>query len=232
MAKYGKTKVPLLTIPKGTLLFRATENQKSDFEGVNDCFSQQYNVFFYFSPFVVDGIPQWFSDVKNVHIYVASHDLKVASLILPSKFTRKTRIKKNQFMLPCNKTRKSCLTGRYYDPCFRESFLEKNPSVLGWIAISHDDANSFKKSVKDKLVDKEKADYVKYVSDKEMNGPPEIAVYPLKERNMEDVVPPKDKSLFNYEFITSLSREGSSLKEFMDKHAVRVIGKWYYKYHS
>jgi len=233
MAIYGNSKVPLITIPKGTLLFRAVEDKEADFKGVNNCFSPQYNVFFYFSPFIVDGIPGWYTRIPTMNVYVATQDIEVASLISPSKFTRATRLKKKQFMIACNKTRKSCLKGRTYDPCFRENFLEKYPEILGWVALGKNDIAAFKNSVKEGIVSPDKLKFVKYVMDKRsIKGPPELAIYPLKERSMTDVVPPKDKSLFNYEHIATISREGNELKEFMEKHAVAVPGKWYYTYSS
>jgi len=231
MAKYGNTNVPLITIPKGTLLFRCVADRNADYEGVNNCFSPQYNVFFYFNPFVVDGIPEWYDKIETITIYVASQDIIVASLISPSKFTRKTRLKKKQFMIPCNKTRKSCLVGRNYDPCFRETFLEKHPEILGWIALGKNDVTAFKDSVKQGIVERKRLQYVKYVTDdRKIKGPPELSIYPLKERNEKDVVPPKDKSLFNYQYITTLKRKGDDLINFMKEHAVAVPGKWYYSY--
>jgi hypothetical protein len=232
MVHYGKTKIPTITIPKGTLLFRSTLNQASDYEGVDNCIPPQYNVFFYYSPFVVDGIPEWYESIPNMHIYVASHDLEIVSLISPSKFTRMTRLKKKQFMIPCNKTRKSCLKPRVYDPCFRETFLEKHPEILGWTAIGKNDITAFKSSVKQGVLG-DKVKYVHYVQDdRKLKGPPELAIYPLKERHMTDIQPPKDKSLFNYELIKTVSRSGNDLEMFMKNHAVQVPGKWYYTYRS
>lgn len=230
MVKYGKQTIPTMIIPKGTLLFRGVMYPETDYNGVNNCISPHYNVFFYFSPFVLDGISGWYDNIEQMQVYVASQDLKVASLLSPSKFTRKTRLTKKQFMVPCNKTRKSCITGRVYDPCFRDSFMEKHPSLVGWTAIGHADIRDFKKTAESgKLGDKLK--FVPFAKDaRDLEGPPELALYPLKERHMEDIEPPKDKDLFNYEHVASFARKGDSLLNFMEKHAVKVRGKWYYMY--
>lgn len=230
MVKYGKQTIPVIKIPKGTLLFRGVTNPESDYNGVNNCISPHYNVFFYFSPFVLDGISGWYDNIEDMQIYVASRDLRVASLLSPSKFTRKTRLTRKQFMVPCNKTRKSCIPGREYDPCFRDSFMEKYPSLVGWTAIGHADIRDFKKTADTgKLGSRMK--YVPFAKDaRGLEGPPELALYPLKVRHKNDVIPPTDKEEFNYKHIKELPRKGDSLEQFMEKHARKVEGKWYYMY--
>lgn len=230
MVKYGNTNIPVIKIPKGTLLFRAVENPASDYEGVENCIPPHYSVFFYYSPFVVDGIPEWYKDIPNMQVYVTLHDLKIVSLLSPSKFTRASRLTKKQFMVPCNKTRKACLKPRAYDPCFRDTFLEKNPSLVGWTALGNNDVKSYKQSVANGVLGN-RIDYVPFAQDaRGISGPPEIALYPLKTRHVTDIPPPKNKELFNYEHIGSYSRKGTTLLEFMQKHAEPVTGKWYYKY--
>jgi len=230
MVKYSNQKIPTLKIPEGTLLFRCVETPEGDFEGVDGCFPPQYNVFFYFAPFVVDGI-HWFNNIPNIDVYVTTRDLKIVSLISPSKFTRGTRSQKRQFMIPCTKTRKSCLVPRPYDPCFRETFIEKHPSILGWIALARDDVIEYKNSVKSGVISQEKDQLVTQVSDSRgVSGPPELAIYPLKERHLSDIQPQKDMSLFNYKKIITLPRSGSSMLQFMNQHAQKIEGKWYYKF--
>jgi hypothetical protein len=230
MVSYGKTKVSVITIPKGTLLFRAVENPASDFEGVNGCMPPQYNVFFYFSPSVVDGLPEWYGSIQHIQVYVATHNLKVVSLISPSKFTRGSRMTKKSFMVPCNKTRKACLVPRAYDACFRDTFLEKNPSLLGWVGLGNSDTKTFQASVKQGMLG-DRVQYVQSVKDaRGLEGPPELALYPLKKRNLKDVSPPSDRNLYNYEHIRSIVRSGTELETFMNQHAEAVTGKWYYIY--
>lgn len=224
MVTYGNSKISTIKIPKGTLLFRCVETPEADFEGVNGCFPPQYNVFFYFSPFVVDGI-HWFNNIPKIDIYVTTNDIKIVSLISPSKYTRSTRSQKRQFMISCTKTRKSCLVPRPYDPCFRETFIEKHPSILGWIAIAKDDVNEYKKA----NIPEEKNKYVIQVSDSRgITGPPELAIYPLRKRQFSDIEPPKDALEFNYQHVATYSRSGTELLDFMHNYAEPVSGKWYY----
>jgi hypothetical protein len=231
MIKYGNSAVPVIKIPKGTLLFRAVEDQQSDFKGVENCFPPQYNVFFYFAPFVVDGI-HWYDFIPDMQVYVATQEIRVVSLISPSKYTRGSRLNKTQkqFMVSCSKTRKACLKPRPYDPCFRESFLKKNPDILGWVAIGHKDIVSYADAVKQGKIG-EGAKYVRTVRDaRKLEGPPELAIYPLKERATEDIAPPTDLSLFNYAHVATIPRGGRALIKFMEEHAEPVPGKWYYAY--
>lgn len=230
VVKFGKQTIPVVTIPKGTLLFRGVMDPETDYNGVNGCISPHYNVFFYFSPFVLDGISGWYDNIEQMQVYVASQDLRVAFLLSPSKFTRKTRLTKKQFMVPCNKTRKSCITGRAYDPCFRDSFMEKHPSLVGWTAIGHADIRDFKKTAESGRLGR-RLHFVPFAKDaRGLEGPPELALYPLKRRHMKDVEPPSDRDEFNYKHIASLSRKGESLEQFMEKHSERAKGKWYYMY--
>ena len=224
-------KAPVIKIPKGTLLFRAVDNPETDYTGVKGCFPPQYNVFFYFAPFVVDGI-HWYDLISDIQVYIATHDIEVVSLISPSKYTRASRLQKTkkQFMVSCSKTRKACLKPRPYDPCFRESFLKKNPSILGWIAIGQTDIKSYADAVKEGKIG-EGSKYVHSVRDaRGLEGPPELAVYPLKVRSMEDTPPPKDISAFNYQHIATIPRKSQQLISFMEQHAEKVHGKWYYRY--
>jgi hypothetical protein len=231
MVSYGNSNIPIIIIPKGTLLFRVLETgDTGDFKGVQNCIPPQYNVFFYYSPFVVDGIPEWYAHIPNMEVYVTAQDLKIVSLISPSKFTRTTRTKKKQFMVSCHKTRKSCLVGREYDPCFRDSFLEKNPTIMGWTALGRKDVKQFKDSIKNGLLG-DRLPYVHFVSDdRKITGPPELAIYPLQKRYLTDITPPENKELFNYIPIATISRKGDGLKDFLLQHAEKVTGKWYYKY--
>ena len=232
MVKYGNTLIPVIKIPKGTLLFRAVLNPESDYTGVNNCIPPQYNVFFYYSPFVVDGIPKWYSDIPNIQVYVAPHDLRIVSLLAPSKFTRASRLTNKQFMVPCNKTRKACLKPRPYDPCFRDTFLEKNPSLVGWTALGSNDVKAYKQSVTNGILGNRIA-YVPFTKDaRGIVGPPELAIYPLKKRHMTDIPPPTEKELFNYQHVATITRTGPDLENFMNQHAELVPGKWYYRYKS
>jgi hypothetical protein len=233
MVLFGKQKVKLITIPKNTLLFRVVDDYKSDFQGVNIdgsfCIPPQYNVFFYFNPFVVDALPEWYAKYNEIQVYKTTTPLKIISLISPSELSRGTRMTKGKVIKSCNKTRKSCLVGRDYDACFNDKFLQKNPSIVGWIGIGRADSIKINKEIESGELQNVK-EFIHLVKDKRnIEGPPELGLYPLKSRQLDDV---KDADItadnYNYERIKSLPRNQEALVNFLNKNATHVKGKWYY----
>jgi hypothetical protein len=112
------TDIPVIIIPKNTLLFRVVLDQITDFIGIplpgnkyeNDTYVTekyviypQHNVFFYFSPYIADMIPKYFSEFKKLYVYVTTHDLINVSLISSYKYTRRIKYSKNDFMTGCDK---------------------------------------------------------------------------------------------------------------------------------
>ena len=74
MALFGKTKVPLIELPEGTLLFRVVPDKSTDFTGVkvedgSYCIPPQYNVFFYFDPFTAEIFPEYLGMIATVEVY-------------------------------------------------------------------------------------------------------------------------------------------------------------------
>jgi hypothetical protein len=67
------------TIPKNTLLFRVVDNYKTDLFGVNldnkSCIPFNYNIFFYFDPYTIDFIPQWYKNTKKIEVYATNEDI-------------------------------------------------------------------------------------------------------------------------------------------------------------
>lgn len=230
MVRYGNDTISLMTIPKGTLLFRAIDGIEADFKGVDGCMPPHYNVFFYFSPFVVDGIAKWYSERHKMQIYVVTHDLKIASLVHPSKLTRAARFEKGKFIVSCNKTKRSCLKPRKYDACFRDTFIQKHPHILGYIALSKQDVLDYHEGVKKGLVTEERQSYVHSIEDaSKLKGPPELSIYPLNKRVDYDLTPPPtDPTLFNYKHIGTFMRADNSLETFMRQHAEK--NRWFYVY--
>ena len=235
---YKKHKIYLDTIPKGTLLFRVTASPKDDFVGVEvdnkTCIPSQYNVFFYLDPFVSIILEKWFVGISNIEVYELETDVKVVLLLKPSTHTRgdaKTKTRKT-FMVPCNKTRKSCLKGRPYDPCFDEDFLKKFPHVVGYIGLSRKDSSILQSKLKTSL--KDVVDYIPIAEDERgVKGPPELVLYPLQKRELSDIViEDSDKWIhgkkFNYKHIRSIPRTHKDLITFMDTHTSRDPNTGYY----
>ena len=209
--------LPLIKIPKHTLLFRVVSDPVSDFEGpiVNGerCVPPQYNVFFYFNPFIAD-VHTELDDIPDVIVYRTTREIKIASLISPSKYTRASRMN-SKFLQNCSQTKKSCLVGKSYDPCFKESYLKKNPDVMGWVGIGRADSARVREELDGgKLADV--SEYVQLVTDKRKNkGAPELALYPFTQRYETDIIAKKEE--YNYEHVKTLKRNHTSLAKFMKK---------------
>jgi hypothetical protein len=242
--KYRNSKIDILTIPAGTLLFRAVKDPRTDFIGAKTdkgyCIPPHHNVWFYFSPVVIDGDPHWFSEYTHVEVYATTKDLNIVSLIHPSRYTRATRFqKKKTFMVDCNKTLRSCIRGNAYDPCFRQSFLQKYPDINGWIGIGNRDAKVLRTAISDGVFG-ENIQYIHLAQDaRGVKGAPELALYPLQKRRLDEVVVGDSETAvaswmsdqsFNYKHILSLPRTKKDIDDFMKAHAEFVEGKWFYKH--
>jgi len=248
------TDIPVIVIPKNTLLFRVVLDQITDFVGVkidgtkyqNETFPTekyaiypQQNVFFYFSPYIVDLIPKWFSEFNKLYVYVTTHDLINVSLISSHKYTRRIKYSKNDFMTGCDKIENEILpTGRYYDPCFTNKFLSEHSNVNGWISTAISDAEETLKNY-NKNQDKYKK-YTKFVENKVNTiGPPEIALYPLKERINTNIIIDAEKAddfintnEYNYQLIKTFDRDYNTIQSWMNEHAIVNNNKFYFSYKS
>ena len=260
------TDIPVIIIPKNTLLFRVVLDQITDFVGIplpgnkyeNDTYVTekyviypQQNVFFYFSPYIVDLIPKWFSNFKKLYVFVTTHDLINVSLISTYKYTRRIKYSKNDIMISCDKIDNKLIKqnssselalpsieikGRYYDPCFTNNFLNKHNNVNGWISTAITDAAE---TIKNFNKNKEKyTKYTKFIQNKVNTiGPPEIALYPLKDRVNTNIVIDADKidsfinsNTYNYQLIKTFDRNYTTIQKWMDKHAVINENKFYFTY--
>ena len=91
LRKFKEIDIPIMVIPKGTILFRSVKEGIDDFCGIpNDepneyCMNKNYNVFFY--PY-----PAYRKD--KFKIFVVEKTLKIVNLIYPSYLSRKVRLKK------------------------------------------------------------------------------------------------------------------------------------------
>lgn len=240
IVNYKKHKIYLDTIPKGTLLFRVVPEKEDDFTGVSvgykKCIPPQYNVFFYFNPFVTESQPRWYESIKTMEVYELEKDVKVVLLLKPSPHTRgdsryKTK-KTKTFMITCNKTRKSCLKGRPYDPCFEEEFIKKFPNVVGYIGVGRNDSLELKAYMKTSL--KPVIDYIQIEEDNRgVTGTPELVLYPLQERTQEDIVISNPDEWiqtqhFNYKHLKSLPHNQKDLLNFIQNHTIRDQNTGYY----
>jgi Glycosyl transferase family 90/N-terminal domain of galactosyltransferase/N-terminal region of glycosyl transferase group 7 len=215
-------KIPILTIPKGTLLFRAVRHSEGDFSGADispgkRCIPKNYNVFFYMNPYVPEIHPE-LAKVPNVDVYETPHDLKVVSMVRPSPYSRGSHYKTEKFpMISCDQVKDTCLRGREYDPCFKDEFLETFPDVHGWVAVGRSDSKKLLDAMKDGKVPKD----IHLVKDQRgVEGAMELALYPLRKREMDNVYieHPTDwkaRHEFNYKHVATLKRNCDDRKDFL-----------------
>jgi len=136
---------------------------------------KQYNVFFYPFPMVDSSVGEGYPTVVT---YVVPQDVKIATLISPSPYARGIRTS-GSFVQTC----------RGLDPCFTEKFMEKNPDVVGMIAIYAQDSANISKSLP--YLNKYFTLYGD-VRPKVRRGVPEIILYPRRSFTNTTTIDSKD----------------------------------------
>lgn len=239
---YRNTRLIVKTIPKGTLLFRILKNPENDFRGVpledgTRCIVPTFNVYFYPNPFAGEITFQKYLKKDydwNVYAYILTKDIKLISLISPSKYTRFDKSRKRIFIKRCSTVKKGCLPRQQnsYDACFSKSIIEKYPEIVGYIGISIPDSRLLKKG----LGNPKNAEFIKYfnftIDHVGTTGVPEIAMYPLTKRSSTDIIVHKDDKLENnYKILKVFHRnDKKAIMSFMDKHAVFDPETFYFTY--
>lgn len=215
-----KNKIVFYNLPKGTLLFRTVLNPKTDYAGMyynnKYCLSKNHNVFFYPYPFVADAIQavnpyKYYSEHDRIEIYETKNDLKLLSLIKPSKLTRGDRLG-NSILTTCDKVDSyKCEKGHSYDPCLSSSFQTKYPEIVGYIAIGRQDGLWIQEAIQKNKIPKKESDFIHFSYDRLNKGVPEIVLYPLNKRiehiGKYESFMKKYSNLLNYKHIASLSRK-------------------------
>jgi hypothetical protein len=238
---YRKTKLPVKTIPKGTLMFRMTKDTENDTRGVpledgTRCLTPHFKVFFYPNPFASElAFQKYLTDYdKNVYVYILTRDIKVFNLLKPSPYTRRDKTRKRFFLKRCSTVKQGCLTRPLndYDACFSDTIIKKYPNIVGYIANVWSDSVYMKQN----LYKPENIKYKKYfhfASDAtNVRSVPEIALYPLAKRSPKDViVKPDDKLENNYKILKTFNRnDKKSIMTFMEKHTTYDPETFHYVY--
>ena len=224
MIKYRNKEIPILTLKKGTLLFRYSKNPLPDLRGVpidseHTCLNSNYNVFFHPNPFVGKYMLPQFRKFDKINIYKTLTDLKIIMLIKPSIFTRGHRNSKRNFIKNCSDTRKGCFERKLKssDPCLSDTIIKKYPDVTGMIGFAKADAKVL--NIFEKHISPSNMKYMHFVED--INGVksiPEIILYPLKTRNPKDIIINNSEKLDQaYELVSEFPYNTEKLREFMDK---------------
>ena len=236
---YRNTKLLIQTIPKGTLIFRATEAMENDLRGVpledgTRCIIPNFNVFFYPNPFAASrSIGKWMKKSMKMYVYTLKNDIRVVKLLNPSKYSRTTKSTKRNFIKRCSLVPKGCMPNNLsaWDPCFSDTIVKNYPDVVGMLAIAYSDSVRLKKSLK--KTSKNVLKFFKMASDvKKKTGLPELVLHPLTKRPSSDVIVKDSDTLENnYEFLTKfhLNNEAKMI-QFMDKHAIYDPNTLFYTY--
>ena len=183
LRKYKGFQIPIMIIPKGTILFRSCLGDDDDFCGIptdnNEyCLNKNHNVFFY--PYPAYRYPKF-------KIFVVEKTLKIMNLIYPSYLSREVRLERNSkydFISSCHIEEENFCgdkVGRKYDPCFSEDFIKENPDIAGMIALAVGDLEKQKKNYT------ELNKFSLFHHDvRGKLGVPELILYPKTERMMND----------------------------------------------
>jgi hypothetical protein len=183
-------KSTILTIPKGTILFRhvyKTDNPINDFLGKYNEKEDKYTlspdqyIYFYFYPYIRDTnkfVSSEIQDISTMITYVTTRDINILLLIKPSKYSKSKRFRSNTISLCNEKIDCEGQKGFETDICFKEKFREENSDILGNISIKYSDNIDLKEAIKSGKFN----DFKKFIAFfKNVNnnlGVPEIALYP------------------------------------------------------
>jgi hypothetical protein len=214
--EYNEIQVPILTIPKGTVLFRSMQKEDliiTDFFGINNlekeneyCLSPYHNVYFYTYPYVIDT-NRYAKDENKMHMvmYMTTTDVKVVLLLKPSPYTRHIN-EKAPFFTECDKVQFCGTTGKNYDKCLLMDFMEANPDVCGMVGIQAPDTVRFNHEWRKPYFEPFRK-FITYLWDagnmrgKDNFGTPEIALYPHRMRNLKEVKTVIDDSIDKFDYI-------------------------------
>jgi hypothetical protein len=238
---YRRSTIPLLTIPKGTLLFRILKDQVNDIRGVPiengmRCITPNFNVYFYPNPFAAQLAFEKYLEKdydENVYVYILNKDIKVISLINPSTFSRSDKYRKNMFIKRCSTVRQGCLPKKQntYDACLSDTIIKNYPEVVGMIGVVQADARAMKKNLnKPKNVTMRR--FFKYAEDKVgTKAVPELSIHPLVSRPSSDVITKEGDVLeTNYRLLGKFNRtDQKAIIDFMDTKTVYDPNTLYYR---
>lgn len=238
---YGRKKLLVKTIPKGTLLFRLSKDIENDLRGVpledkTRCIAPHFKVFFYANPFASEfAFKQYLSDYdKNIYVFILTEDIHVFNLLNPSPYTRQDKTRKRFFLKRCSTVKQGCLPKKLneYDACFSDTIIKKYPNIVGYIANVWSDSVSMKKT----LHSSENAKYKKYFNFAEdiakVKSIPELAIYPLVSRSSKNVIVNSEDKLENsYKLFRKFNRnDKKSIVSFMDNHTTFNPETFYFNY--
>lgn len=224
--RYNDIDVDILTIPKGTVLFRSMKKEGliiTDFVGIPSdtstsstatdyCLSPYHNVYFYTYPYIIDTNPHAKNEKKeHMVIYTITTDVKVVLLLRPGAYTRH-RYEKAPFFTECDKVQYCNTTGYNYDKCLLMDFMQENLDVCGMIGIQAPDTVRFNKKWQTPSFEPFR-DFMTYIWDagnmkgKENFGTAELALYPRRIRNLTEMKTTLDDSIDLFDYVMERKNE-------------------------
>jgi hypothetical protein len=231
-------KATILTIPKGTVLFRYvydTDNHLFDFLGKYDKENDTYtlspdqNVFFYFYPYVIDTnryVPEMIVG-KNPQMitYITSSDIKVILLIKPAEYTKSKRARSNLIVSCQDVVNCEGATGIKTDLCFKEKFKQENPDIIGKINLKFSDNLDLEKAIESgEFEDFQK--FIAFFRDADFDsGVFELSLYPRVKRRNECITTKLD--LPGYDWIVKHLDEFNYFPLQVHNHKLYEKGKFY-----
>lgn len=216
-----------ITIPKGTILFRKSEDINSDYcgypvpESENQYLTHQdNNVFFYFYPFYSDSIigESEGSYTPNKMFYLTK-DIQLLNLTSPSEINRGDKSNSDYWDIfsSCRDKHKDL---KNYDPCLANNFMKSYPDIMGFLAIADTDSSSHRRLYyNENNTEKDEALFYSVLWEDNINiGSPEIILHPFQERIKESLhksggliqsIEDCKKLPKNYEFLEESNKENS-----------------------
>ena len=179
-----------ITIPKGTILFRRSEDINSDYCGYpvpenRYLTHQDNNVFFYFYPYYADIIDA--TDNMTDKMFYLTKDIQLLNLTYPSEINRGDKYNDDyeDIFSTCS-DKHSDLTE--YDPCLANKFMKFYPDIMGFLAIAETDSFFHKRLYyNENNSEKDEALFYSVLwGDKENEGAPEVILHPFQKRIKED----------------------------------------------
>jgi hypothetical protein len=216
--EYKDVKVPILKIKKGTLLFRYVYDIPQDKKTIKSmlegsflgikidkesfCLPNQYNVFFYPYPYIMDT-NKYLSIFKpkesHMVLFETTKDLNVALFLLPSEMNRIGKNEENEILITCdNYSYCNGLKGFYFDACFRDDFLKNNMDIMGYYGISENDSKRFMTQYKKSFFTPFRK-FIHLHKDTKTIGVPELVLYPRTIREIDSInTEIKEDSIYEY----------------------------------
>lgn len=252
-----------IKIKKGTVLFRIILLEEKAFlrdfygkqEGTNDyCMPPNYNVFFYFNPFMSDTNLWHNGKWRKMFIYELQYDIEVLSFVKPCdvkpenypKYLREDQIlEKKNILLKCNNF--DFCNGLYKgidsDYCFTLDFMKKNPNILGMINIVARDNKNLKEKIKNKKYRWITKFMYKYLNHNGEKGIPELSIYPFNKRNFNHIrTKVNDAALYNnlinnrfkYNYVLKAAIDHQPFKKdelynYVNKNLIMKDGFYFFK---